>query len=118
MTSKAPHKVRLVFYRGAGGGEPVREWLLTMTRADRLEVGRDLQRAQYRWPVGMPLCRPMGDGLWEIRSSLPGGTISRVLICHHEGRLYALHGFVKKTRKTPAQDLSLARKRQKEVENG
>jgi hypothetical protein len=57
-------KVQLRFYRTAGGAEPVREWLKNLTRADRLEIGMDLLRAQYRWPVGMPLCRPLGDGLW------------------------------------------------------
>ncbi len=60
----------------------------------------------------------MGRGLWEIRSTLPSKTIARVFICHHEGMLYALHGFVKKTQATPDHELELARKRQKEVENG
>ena len=85
---------------------------------ERREIGLDLQRVQYRWPVGMPLCRAMADGLWEVRTSLPNGTISRVLICFHAGELVALHGFIKKARKTPGEDLKLARQRKKEVENG
>jgi phage-related protein len=72
-------------------------------------------RAQWRWPAGMPLCRAMGGGLWEIRTDLPG-RISRVLICYHRDHLVALHGFIKKTRKTPDDDLALARKRKKELE--
>ena len=84
----------------------------------QLVVGQDLQRVQFRWPVGMPLVRPMGKGLFEVRTSLPDGTIARVLFCFHQGELYALHGFIKKSQKAPAADLELARKRQKEVENG
>ncbi|WP_067739204.1 type II toxin-antitoxin system RelE/ParE family toxin [Novosphingobium naphthalenivorans] len=111
-------KIPLVFYQSAAGNEPVRNWLKDLDRDDRLEVGGDLQRVQYRWPVGMPLCRPMGGGLWEVRTSLPSKTISRVLICFHDGYLYALHGFIKKTQKTPQEDLKIARERMKEVQNG
>jgi phage-related protein len=113
---RAPRKVELVFFRNDAGTEPVREWLKEMGEADRQAIGTDLLRAQWRWPVGMPLCRPMGKGLWEVRTDLPGKTISRVLICFCEGRLVALHGFIKKTRATPEDDLALARKRQKELE--
>lgn len=111
-------KIPLVFYRTASGNEPVRDWLKELDRDDRLEVGGDLQRVQYRWPVGMPLCRPMGGGLWEVRTSLPSRTIARVLICFHDGLIYALHGFIKKTQKTPPDDLKLAQERMKEVQNG
>jgi len=111
-------KIPLVFYRTAAGNEPVREWLRAMDRDDRLEIGADLQRVQYRWPVGMPQCRALGDGLWEVRTSLPSKTISRVFVCFHEGVLYALHGFIKKTQKTPDEDLATARRRKREVEDG
>ena len=71
---------------------------------------------QWRWPVGMPLCRAMGHGLWEVRTDLPKGKIARVLFCFHGQNLIALHGFIKKTQKTPADDLKLAQKRKKDVE--
>lgn len=71
-------------------------------------------RAQWRWPVGMPLCRSLGGGLWEVRSNLPG-RIARVLFCISDGSIVALHGFIKKTQQTPAADLELAKKRMKEV---
>ena len=64
----------------------------------------------------MPLCRPMGSGLWEVRTDLHGNRTVRVLICFYQGYLVALHGFVKKTRATPEDDLALARKRRKELE--
>lgn len=113
-----PQKIELVFYRTSAGNIPVRDWLLGLPDIDRHVIGQDLQRVQFRWPVGMPLTRPLGKGLHEVRSSLPGGTIARVLFCFHDGELYALHGFMKKTQATPVADLELARKRQKEVENG
>ncbi len=82
-------------------------------------IGQDLMRVQYRWPIGMPLVRPMGKGLFEARTDLPDRTISRVLFfCFHDGALYALNGFIKKAQKTPATELKLARERKKEVENG
>ena len=111
-----PQKIPLVFYRTQTGSEPVREWLKELEEAERQAVGKDLLRAQWRWPVGMPLCRPMGDGLWEIRTGLPTKKTARVLICLNRGHLVALHGFIKKTRATPASDLADARKRQRELE--
>jgi phage-related protein len=58
----------------------------------------------------------MGSGLWEVRTDLHGNRTVRVLICFYQGYLVALHGFVKKTRATPEDDLALARKRRKELE--
>jgi phage-related protein len=109
-------KMPLVFYQTATGSEPVREWLKGLEDADRQAIGMDLMRAQWRWPVGMPLCRPMGGGLWEIRTDLPSKRTARVLLCLHREHLVALHGFIKKTRATPDEDLATARKRQKELE--
>jgi phage-related protein len=112
------HKIELVFFQTVSGNEPVRDWLIGLSVINRRAVGLDLQRVQYRWPVGMPLVRPMGKGLFEVRTSLPDGTIARVLFCFHDGELFALHGFIKKAKATPAPDLEIARKRQKEVQNG
>ena len=98
-------KIPLIFYRTAAGSEPVREWLKGLDEEERRAIGMDLLRAQWRWPVGMPLCRPMGNGLWKVR----------VLICLYREHLVALHGFIKKTQATPDNDLATARKRQKEL---
>ena len=113
---KTPRKVSLVFFRNSAGGEPVREWLKGLDEVERRAIGTDLLRAQGRWPVGMPLCRPLGDGLWEVRTNVPGNRTARVLICFYNGCLVALHGFIKKTRATPEDDMTLARKRKKELE--
>jgi phage-related protein len=111
-----PKKIPLIFFRTAAGSEPVREWLKELPEAERQAIGKDLLRAQWRWPVGMPLCRPMGAGLWEIRTDLPTRRTARVLLCLYREHLVALHGFIKKTRATADDDLALARKRRKELE--
>ncbi len=64
----------------------------------------------------MPLCRPMGKGMWEVRTNLPNNRTARIFVCRHERHLVALHGYIKKTRATPDEDLALARKRPKGVE--
>ena len=110
-----PQKIPLIFFRTGAGSEPVREWLKGLDEAERQVIGRDLLRAQWRWPVGMPLCRPLGKGLWEVRTDLPSNRTARVLVCAYRGHLVAPHGFIKKTRETPDEDLVLARKRRKEL---
>jgi phage-related protein len=111
-----PRKIPLIFFRTPAGSEPVREWLKELPEEERRAIGTDLLRAQWRWPVGMPLCRPMGSGLWEIRTDLATKRTARVLICMYREHLVALHGFIKKTRVTVDEDLALARKRKKELE--
>jgi phage-related protein len=109
-----PRKIPLLFFRTESGAEPVRDWLLGLGEAERRAVGLDLMRVQFGWPVGVPLCRSLGKGIWEVRSNISDGRIARVLFCFAEGELIALHGFIKKTQKTPAQDTDLALKRKKE----
>jgi phage-related protein len=110
-----PQKVPLIFFRSGKGTEPVREWLKELPETERHAVGKDLLRAQWRWPVGMPLCRPMGSGLWEVRTDLPTKRTARVMLCLYDEHLVALHGFIKKAQATPDEDLALARKRQREL---
>lgn len=93
--------IPVVFYRTLDGNEPAREFLKSLPRDDRREVGADLHTLQSEWPVGMPLVRSMGKGLWKLRSDL-GDRIARVLFCFHEQQIVALHGFIKKSQATPA----------------
>jgi len=99
------------------GREPVREWLKSkeITPEDRLAIGEDVKTVEYGWPLGMPLCRQIAPNLHEVRSSLSSNRIARVLFCIHEGRMVLLHGFIKKTQKTPDSEKDLALKRMKEV---
>jgi phage-related protein len=115
MAKERAPEIPVRFYRTQAGTEPVLEWLRGLDRADRRVIGLDLMRVQFGWPIGMPLVRSLKDGLWEVRSSLPSQRIARLILCFHEGTLIVLHGFIKKTRKTPTEDLALARRRMKEV---
>jgi phage-related protein len=104
------------FYRTKRGNEPVREWLLDLGKDDRRIIGEDIKTVEFGWPVGMPTCRPMGNGLYEVRSDLRGRRTARVLFCIAADRLVLLHGFIKKTRETPDSEMKLARDRKREVE--
>ena len=78
-------------------------------------IGRDPAVIQYGWPVGMPLCRALGGGLWEVRTSLPSRRIARLLFFVQENRIGIVHGFIKKTQRPPPDDLALARRRMAEM---
>ena len=108
-------EIPVVFYRSPTGTEPVRDWLRGLPEGDRRAIGADLALVQVGWPVGMPLCRPLSGGLWEVRSDLPSRRIARLLFFVHENRIGVVHGFIKKTQKTPPDDLELARKRMQEM---
>lgn len=101
------------FYRSDSGREPVREWLKGLEAEDRRVIGEDIKDVEFSWPIGMPLVGSLGRELWEVRSRLPRGRIARVLFCVEQGRMVLLHGFIKKTQKTPQHDLELALKRRK-----
>jgi len=101
------------FYRLDSGKEPVREWLRELEPEDRKAIGEDIKDVEFSWPIGMPLVRPLGRELWEIRSSLPRGRIARVLFCVEQGSMVLLHGFIKKTQKTPPREINLALKRKR-----
>ena len=109
--------IPLVFWKAPSGREPVREWLNGLPKEDRRVIGRDVAKVQYGWPIGLPVCRPLSGGLWEVRSSLPSKREVRVLFGFHDGALFALHAFIKKTQRTVSNDLALARKRLNEVKS-
>jgi phage-related protein len=102
------------FFRTAGGQEPVREWLLELGEHDRRTVGRDIKTAQLGWPVGMPLIRKLEPGLWEVRSNIVPGT-ARVIFTVEGRTMVLLHAFTKKSRKTSAGDLTMVRRRLREL---
>lgn len=108
-------KLPAVFYATPSGNEPVREWLKELKDEDRRTIGQNIATAEFGWPVGMPVCRKLGNGLCEIRSNISDGRIARVIFAAVGRRMVLLHGFVKKTQKTPKPDLDLATKRLKEI---
>jgi phage-related protein len=105
----------VIFYKTEAGNEPVREWLKNLPRNDRKTIGEDLKTAQYGWPLGMPLIRKIERGLWEVRSDISTG-IARVYFTVMDGLMILLHGFVKKSQKTPLNELATARRRLNKIE--
>jgi phage-related protein len=100
----------VVFFRTETGREPVREWLKDLEKDERKIIGEDIMTVQFRWPLGMPLVDHIGSGIWEIRSRL-ANRIARTLFFVHQGEIILLHGFIKKTKKTPNEDRALALRR-------
>jgi phage-related protein len=115
LEERPPKRLPAIFYRSRTGNEPVREWLRSLDPADRKVIGEDIKDAEFAWPIGMPLVRFLGKGLWD-RSALSTGRIARILFCIAEGRMVLLHGFLKKTQKTPQNDIGLALKRKRGLE--
>ena len=113
---EATKKLPARFYRNTHGHEPVREWLKSLTAAERQTIGKDIQKVEFGWPLGLPVCRPLGDGLWEVRSDLPSRRTARVIFCIVTGQMILLHGFIQKTPQTPKRDLDLVRVRKAETE--
>lgn len=104
--------IPVVFYKEASGKEPVKEWLKELEKDDRKTIGTDIRTVQIDWPIRKPLVSPFGQGLWEIRSSLEN-RIARIFFIFKDGKMVLLHAFIKKTQKTPPDDLKLALKRAK-----
>ena len=99
------------FFKTPANNEPVREWLKSLEdKADRKAIGEDVKTVQFGWPMGMPIVRKLDDKLWEVRTNLPQG-IARTFFTVEGSLMILLHGIVKKSKKTPQDDLDLARKR-------
>lgn len=113
----AGKRLPAVFYLSEAGKEPVRDWLKSdqLSAEDRRRIGEDIKTVEFGWPVGMPTCRALGNGLWEIRISLRG-RIARVLFCVHGGRMVLLHGFIKKTHRAPKVEIALASERKRRLQ--
>lgn len=112
-----PMRLRVVFFRSNNGREPVREWLQDLDRTSKKIIGDDIKTVQYGWPLGMPLVRGLGEGLWEVRSRLPDG-IARTIFLAQDDLMILVHGFIKKSPKIPQQELETARKRAAAVQQG
>jgi phage-related protein len=108
-----PHKLKAAFYAQPGSdppNQPVRDWLLKLSKEDRTEIGSDIQAVQFGWPLGLPLVRHLRGELWEVRSQL-SNRIARVIFAVDDDVMVLLHGFIKTSQKTPTTDLDLAEKR-------
>ena len=113
---KAERPLQVVFFQTDAGNQPVREWLRGLPAEERHLIGEDLLTVQHAWPVGKPLVDALGGGLWELRSRLRN-RIARALFIVDGADIVVLHAFIKKTQKTPLQELDLARRRQRIYEH-
>lgn len=107
-------KLTVRFYKNLAGKEPVREWLLELDPKDCKTIGVDIKTVEFGWPIGMPVCKCLRRGLYEVRSNLKVG-IARTIFCIEESTMILLHGFIKKSQKTPTKEIDLAIKRKKEI---
>ena len=103
-------RLQVVFYKTKTGKEPVREWLKSLSSDDKKTIGEDIKTVQFGWPLGMPIIRKLDKDLWEVRSKL-NKRIARVFFTVEDDVMVLLHGFIKKSQKTPKNDLELAKKR-------
>jgi|SRR3990167_1716387 len=109
-------KLDALFYRTETGSEPVREWLKELPKADKKAIGEDIKTVQLGWPLGMPLVRSLGHGLWEVRTKLPSKRIARIIFFMNDQNIVLVNGFIKKTQQTPQDELALAKQRKRYYE--
>ena len=108
-------KINVVFYKTPAGNEPVREWLISLEQEDKKTIGADIKTVEYGWPIGMPVSKPLGNNLYEVRSNISSKRIARVIFIIMDNYMILLNGFIKKTQKTPINEINLALKRVKEM---
>jgi phage-related protein len=108
----------VVFYKTASGRDIVLEEIKALNKKDKVTVGEDIKVAQMRFPKGAPVVKPMGQGLYEIRSTISGPREFRCLFFHSskEKSLVIVNAFIKKTRSTPIAAIKLARSRMDDFE--
>ena len=113
MTDSPPKKiVSAVFWKEINDKEPVRDWLKSLTKHQKKIIGEDIKTVEMGWPLGMPLVKNLSKGIWEVRCNFKNG-IARILFKMYENQMVLLHGFIKKSQKTPSKDLTIALKRAK-----
>jgi phage-related protein len=117
---KQGKRIQAIFFRTDAGGEPVRAWLKGLpSDEDRKRIGEDIKTVEFGWPVGMPVCRPLSDGLYEVRTTLPQNRIARVFFyIDKRNQMILLHGFIKKKQRTPGEDMELARRNKSKHQKG
>ena len=112
-------RIRAIFFRTEVGNEPLRAWLKAMPSEDRRLIGEDIKTVEFGWPIGMPTCRPIGEGIYEVRTTLSGNRIVRIFFyVDKRQRMVLLHGIVKKARALPNADLDLAKQNKRKHERG
>ena len=117
---KPSKRLQAIFFKTESGGEPLRAWLKSLpSDDDRKRIGEDIKSVEFGWPIGMPVCRPLVDGIYEVRTNLSQNRIARILFyIDRMSRMVLLHGFIKKSQRTPQDDLNLARRNKAKHQRG
>ena len=99
------------FYRQKNGNAPVEEFLDSLEPKMRNKAVRSLELLEeFGNALREPNSKALGDGLFELRIKF-SSDITRVFYFFYVGnRIILTNGFVKKTQKTPAAEIELARK--------
>jgi phage-related protein len=98
------------FYADADGESPVLDWYESVdekTKAKLIWIFQLLETNGIE--LGMPYIKPLGDKLYEIRADVNRNAFRAIYFLYTGRRFILLHGFQKKTQKTPTKELARAR---------
>ncbi len=103
------------FYEDTQGDKPIEDFLLSLNikmRAKLLGILKILEEKGNQ--LREPYSKHLEDGIFEVRAKV-GTDITRVLyFFYYDGKIILTNGFVKKTQKTPVNEIQLAKKRRNE----
>jgi len=112
-------KWKINYYHNQNNSSPIREWLDSLANEPKAEIFRILQMlGKYGIDLGLPFVRPLESKIYEIRAKDRSGIYRVLYFAHTDKTFVLLHGFIKKTQKTPRKEIEIALKRMKEVKNG
>jgi len=104
-------RIHASFFKTEANNEPVRDFLKVLSTEDKKSIGADIMAVEMSWPIGYPTVRKLDKDLWEVRSDISDKRISRIFFTISENKMILLHAIIKKSQKTPKEDLELAKKR-------
>lgn len=108
----------IIFYDKPDRTEPAKDFILSLDERMRAKTVRTIELlGKNGTALKMPYSKHLVDGIFEIRTKV-GSDISRVLYFFVIGRKIVLtNGFIKKTQKTPKNEIELAKKYRNEFLN-
>ena len=110
---------QIEFYKTEDEESPVEEWLSTIPKTAFTKLVRNMKLLkEFNLTLKEPYVKPLGDKLYEIRAKDTNGIYRVIYFAYTGKRFIMLHGFTKKTQKTPSRDLKLSKKRMEEITNG
>lgn len=97
------------FYETADGKTPVEDFLLSLDRKMRAKVIHLIDLLEEKGiSMREPYTKPLEDGIFELRCKLGTNLARTLFFFYHGGKIIITNGFVKKTQKTPKEEINLA----------